>query len=556
LVWLTVIEKVFSPWWLLLPATIFVVLSLFFERARRQSNTAQRAAAFSEFGLARLEDRWAGRGVSGSAYLQEEHLYAGDLDLFGNGSLFERLCEAQTGNGRDTLAHWLLAPAQPEEVRERQQSVTELRPNLDWRERLALLASGASGGIDTQGLGAWGEVPVKAPSLLLSWVARGLVTLTLVTLAGWWFEWLPAIPVLVAGMVQVTFALMLVGRVRHALTGLHGRSRDLLRLSQILIGIERQTFTSTHLVRLQQALLTEGVPPSRRLAELVRLLELLDSARNSLFGMIAPLLLWTTQVALAVEDWRRRTGPFLNRWLAVIGEVEALTSLAGYAYENPTDPFPELIDTGPFFDAGGLGHPLLPRDRCVVNDVKLGDPLRLLIVSGSNMSGKSTFLRAIGINAVLAQTGAPVRATRLRLSPFAISATLRIQDSLQSGKSRFFAEITRLQKIVALASGPLPVLFLLDELLHGTNSHDRRIGAEAILRTLLSRPAVGLATTHDLALAEVAERLAPVAGNVHFADELRDGQLHFDYKLRPGVVQHSNALDLMRAVGLSIDPET
>jgi DNA mismatch repair ATPase MutS len=169
------------------------------------------------------------------------------------------------------------------------------------------------------------------------------------------------------------------------------------------------------------------------------------------------------------------------------------------------------------------------------------------------MSGKSTFLRTVGVNAVLALAGAPVRAARLRLSPVAVGATLRIQDSLQAGRSRFYAEITRLRRIVDLARGPLPVLFLLDEVLHGTNSHDRRVGAEAVLRALLRQPTVGLVTTHDLALAEIAERLAPHAANVHFADHLEDGELRFDYRLRPGVVRHSNALALMRAVGLDID---
>jgi DNA mismatch repair ATPase MutS len=296
-----------------------------------------------------------------------------------------------------------------------------------------------------------------------------------------------------------------------------------------------------------------GEPPSRRLAELGRLLAWLDSRDNLYFKPIAPLLLVTTRTALAVEAWRRAAGPALGGWLAAVGELEAVASLAGYAFENPADPFPEVVEAGPLFDAAGLGHPLLPEDRCVRNDLRLDGELRLLVVSGSNMSGKSTFLRAAGVNAVLAQAGAPVRANRLRLSPLAVGATLRVQDSLQEGKSRFYAEISRLRKIVELTEGPLPVLFLLDEILHGTNSHDRRIGAAAVVRALLKRPAVGLVTTHDLALTEIAARLAPHAANVHFADEVTGGELHFDYRLRPGPVQHSNALALMRAVGLEVD---
>jgi DNA mismatch repair ATPase MutS len=258
-------------------------------------------------------------------------------------------------------------------------------------------------------------------------------------------------------------------------------------------------------------------------------------------------------MGLAVERWRWHTGPALPRWLTVVAEMEALAALAGYAYENPDDVFPELVADGPLFDAAGLGHPLLPADVAVRNDVTLNKERRLLIVSGSNMSGKSTFLRTIGVNGVLALAGAPVRATRLRLSPLAVGASLRNQDSLQAGRSRFYTEITRLKQIVELARGPLPVLFLLDEILHGTNSHDRRIGAEAVIRTLLEERSLGLVTTHDLALAEIAEQLGPIAANVHFADELVNGALHFDYRLHAGVVQHSNALALMRAVGLCIE---
>jgi DNA mismatch repair ATPase MutS len=182
----------------------------------------------------------------------------------------------------------------------------------------------------------------------------------------------------------------------------------------------------------------------------------------------------------------------------------------------------------------------------------LGGERQVLVVSGSNMSGKSTMLRTVGISAVLALAGAPVRARRLRLTPLAIGATLRIQDSLQAGRSRFFAEITRVRQLVDLSRGPLPLLFLLDEVFHGTNSHDRRVGAAAVVRGLIERGAIGLVTTHDLALTSIVERLAPHAENVHFEDQFENGAMHFDYRMREGVVRHSNALALMRAVGLEV----
>jgi DNA mismatch repair ATPase MutS len=232
-----------------------------------------------------------------------------------------------------------------------------------------------------------------------------------------------------------------------------------------------------------------------------------------------------------------------------LSEFEALLSMASYAHEHPDDPFPELSTT-PGISGEELGHPLLPDARCVRNSIRLEPQSPLLIVSGSNMSGKSTYLRTIGINVVLAMAGAPVRARSLRLSPLHVGASIRVTDSLQGGSSRFFAEITRLRKIVDLAAGPAPVLFLLDELLNGTNSHDRALGAEGILRELLGRRAMGLVTTHDLALTAIAAPLG--AANIHFQDTLEAGHLHFDYKVRPGIVEKSNALELMRSIGLDV----
>jgi DNA mismatch repair ATPase MutS len=242
----------------------------------------------------------------------------------------------------------------------------------------------------------------------------------------------------------------------------------------------------------------------------------------------------------------------VRQWLDAAGQIEALCALANYAYEHPADPFPEFTEGGPCLEGEGLAHPLIVGSRAVRNDVRLCGEPAVLVVSGSNMSGKSTLLRTVGVNAVLAMAGAPVRARRLRLTPLAVGASIRTLDSLHSGTSRFYVEITRIRLLVELAKGPLPLLFLLDELLQGTNSHDRRIGAEAVIRTLVDRGAIGVLTTHDLALADIANALAPRARNVHFEDHLAEGKITFDYHLRPGVVEKSNALELMRSIGLDV----
>src|SRR5262245_4370249 len=541
-----------SPWWLLAPLTIFSVLLVRHEGVTRALLRLRRAVAFYERGLARLEDRWTGTGQPGQRFLDEQHPNAADLDLFGSGSLFELLCTARTRTGEDTLAAWLKAPAAPEEVRARQQAVAELRPLLDLREDLALLGSDVPAGVDFDALVAWGEQPpvLVAPVLRVVALVLGITAITmLVGWLAWDFGTAPLIGVI---FVELGLALVLRDRVSRVVGAIERRARDLALLAGVLARLERETFTSPRLAALRAALDSTGAAPSQRIAQLGNLIDLLNSRRNQMFLPFALLLMWTTQMAFAIERWRLRSGGAIRGWLAVVGQFEALCSLATYAYENPADPFPEIADEGPCFEGEALGHPLIPISRVVRNDLALNDQMRVLVVSGSNMSGKSTMLRTVGINTVLALAGAPVRATRLRVSPLVVGATLRIQDSLQAGRSRFFAELLRVRQVVDLSRGTPPLLFLLDEIFHGTNSHDRRLGAEAVVRGLVAHGAIGLVTTHDLSLTHIVEVLAPRAANVHFADHFENGQMVFDYKMRPGVVQHSNALALMRAVGLEV----
>jgi DNA mismatch repair ATPase MutS len=264
---------------------------------------------------------------------------------------------------------------------------------------------------------------------------------------------------------------------------------------------------------------------------------------------------FSPQLVFAAERWQQEFGPAIRGWLAAVGEFEALTALSAYAYEHPDDVFPELVGEGQnaLFDAEELGHPLLPAAKGVRNNLKLGDGLQLIILSGPNMAGKSTFIRCVGVNAVLAQCGAPVRAARLRLSPLAVAASICILDSLSGGISRFYAEIHRIKLVSDMAKGSVPVLFLLDELFSGTNSHDRLTGTEFVVRSLVQRNAIGMVSTHDLALTRIPESMGERAANFCFEDRFEDGQLIFDYKMKPGIVKASNALQLMRSIGLGVD---
>jgi hypothetical protein len=552
LAWLAFYADRLSSWWLVIPALLFIGLLIWHARVARLRHRAERAAAFYEKGIARLEDRWPGTGESGSRYLDSNHPCAEDLDLFGIGSMFERLCLARTRVGQNTLADWLHSPSEPVVVRDRQLAVAELRPQLDLREDLALLGADVPSGVNQDALTTWGSAPPVLVTPALRWLAFLLTGLTVAAIAGWLSGHTPVSLVMAGLLLQGGLALWLRVGVQRVIGPVEKMAQDLAVFAGVLGRIEGERFTSPRLQQLAAAFHTTGTPPSRRIAQLSRLVDLLNSKQNQFFAPFALILMWDTQLAFAVEAWRRASGAGIGPWLAAVGEFEALCSLAAYAYENPADPFPEIIDAGPYFDGDGLGHPLLPLARCVRNNVHLTPDMRLLVVSGSNMSGKSTLLRTVGANAVLALAGAPVRAGRLRIAPLVVGATLRIQDSLQAGRSRFYAEITRLRQLVDLARGPAPLLFLLDEMFGGTNSHDRRLGAEAVVRSLVSYGAIGLVTTHDLALTHIVDLLAPRAANVHFEDHFENGAITFDYRMRPDVVQKSNALALMRAVGLEV----
>lgn len=550
LLWFVVFADL-SAWWLVFPAVVFVALGRVQARITEARLRCERAARLYEQGLARLDDRWAGTGASGDRFSDPAHPYAQDLDLFGHGSLFELLSIARTDTGEETLARWLLTPAGIDVVRARQEAVTELRPKLDLREDLALLGEGVPSGESARGLSAWANEPYWN---IAPWIRPAAIVISLLTIATLivWFAGYSPIPFVLVLIVRQVFLYWLRVPVQRVISEVDGPGNNLSLLSDILKRLEQERYTSALLIELRAALDVAGSPPSKQIARLNLLVELLDSRRNFMFAPFAAILLWPLQCAISIEKWRQRSGPAVGRWLDAVGELEALSSFASYSYEHPHDPFPDVIASNAHFEATGLGHPLIPEQRNVRADLRLGDEPAVFIVSGSNMSGKSTLMRTVGVNAVLAQAGAPVRAVSLRLSPLQVGASIRIQDSLQAGASRFYAEIKRLRQIVELTNGERPVLFLLDEILHGTNSHDRQIGAERVVHGLLDRGAIGLITTHDLALARIADELGPRAANVHFEDHLEDGEMRFDYRLRPGVVQHSNALELMRSVGLDV----
>jgi hypothetical protein len=491
------------------------------------------------------------------------HPYALDLDVFGDASVFQLIDETRTEPGTSTLGRWLSAPASPEEIAERQQAVRELAGRTAFREDLAAIGIAAgTRGKAASPLVAWAEAPAvlegKTTHLLLI-AAFVLVPITLLLLVLYSTHG-DAVPLLRRAFL-VPFALQIIvlivarAKIEPVIAAAASKEAPFGRYRELFARIEAEPFTAPRLVSLKEAIAggAEGRSASRELAAFERILGFAELRHSGLVHLLADLfLLWDVFVAVAFERFRARAGGHVQGWFRALGELEALASLGGFAFERPDFAFPAVESGLPRFGAEGLGHPLIPADRRVTNDVELPAPGMGLLVTGSNMSGKSTLMRAMGLAAVLGQAGAPVCARRLSMTPLAVRTSMRISDSLEQGVSHFYAELEKLKAVVDAANGGDPVLFLLDEVLHGTNSRERHIGARAVVVHMLDKGAIGAVTSHDLALADLAEKSGGRVRNVHFEELVAGGRMTFDYKLKPGVVATTNALRLMKLVGIAV----
>lgn len=551
LAWISLAQHMFSPWWLALPVVVFVLAASYHTKVLQRLRYAERAVTFYRNAIARIEDRWTGHGETGERFNDPHHIYASDLDLFGKGSLFELLSVVRTRIGEERLAQWLLAPSPLEIIKKRHEAVAELSKLLDFREDLAVAGEDARVGIHPCDLIQWAELPQKLPFTWLRIVAYALAALA-VAGASFWMLKGNYLPLLIVVVIEAAIFYFLRTKIDEILHKTEHAFADLGLLSSLLERIESQPFHAAPLKSLQQEFGSGANSAFHAVKKLRKIADQIYSRHNLFLRIIDIPLMISIRLAFAADGWRRTHGNSIRSWLLAVGEIEALGSLATYSYEHPDDAFPVFVSGVASFMAEKLGHPLIPEIKCVRNNIEIGESVPVLLISGSNMSGKSTLLRSAGINTVLAMAGAPVRAKQLRMTSLQVGASIRISDSLQEGSSHFYAEITRLRQIVDLTNGQFPVLFLLDEVLQGTNSYDRRVGTEGILRGFLNRDAIGLVSTHDLALTEVSGRKPGDIKNMHFQDELKDGQMHFDYILRDGIVAKSNGLELMRSIGLEV----
>lgn len=542
-----------SALWILVPSAIGMSFVQWLTTNARVHSRVQRIVDFYEVGLLRLSHKWQGQGIAGKEFLPKNHIYASDLDLFGQGSLFELLCTARTGIGRSTLAKWLLNPAERGEAGERQVAISELRDMLDLREEWASVGGSF---LDHAGsaVSDWTALPDVAFSSFARALAIALPNCLIVVslLAGigvFGHHWPWAIAASVG--LESFVAALLLKKTRLTVANLDVPSSELALLSPLFSRLKNAEFRCSLLKSLQSQLTSSSGRPSKQIRRLRLYAWLLNLRKYEYFALLSSMILWGTNLAILIERWRQQNRNAVARWLDSIGQFEALLCLARYYYENPDHTFAVLKpESSPTFWAEGLGHPLLDPSRCVRCDIAL-DPTstQLMVVSGSNMSGKSTLLRSVGVNCVLALAGAPVCAGRLQISPWQIGCSISVHDSLLQAKSQFQAEVERLKSIITL-SRTNSVLFLLDEMLGGTNSSDRLFGARAVIDQLAANGAVGMVTTHDLALTDVVRTFDGRSINVHFEEYYDNNEMRFDYRMRPGVLSRTNGLNIMAALGL------
>lgn len=525
-------------------------------RVLAREERAKLRVSLNERGVARVTGKWHDFPEKGERYLEPDHLYAPDLDVFGQGSLFQLLDETGTRLGEQMLASWLSAPAPPEALVRRQGAIRELTPLNDFRQDLVVesrLVSRAKA--DPSGFIAWAELPsalekVRWAKALPFILPPATIALFLLARA----DVVPSAAVWGALIVQLLVARLVSGPLSEYFGRISSGEGGFVRFEHAFEQVEAGRFEHPWLRSLQSGLHQEEGRVSERLRAFGRVYSFAEMKISQLGPILNLFLLWDLLWLFRVDRWRVAHGAKVRRWFEALADLEALSSLAAFAHDHPRFAYPVVTPDGPRFEARGLGHPLL--DQPVRNDVALVQPRSALVITGSNMSGKTTLLRAMGTNAVLAQAGAPVCADELRMAPAQVLTSMRVKDSLERGVSYFYAEVKRLKLLLDAASARQgAALFLLDEILLGTNTRERQIASREVLVRLIATGAVGAVTTHDLNLTTLAGRQDLAVRNIHFRDQLVDGQMSFDYRLRDGVVETTNALRVLQHAGIDIAVE-
>ncbi len=489
----------------------------------------------------------------GEDFVDKNHPYGTDLDLFGKSSLFQLLNRTITNYGRNSLAYLLKFRSSTEFILLQQEAVKEVAKNLDWRQEFQ--ASGLiqkANNLDVKGVLEWksGVNLVKSPKglILTGWLMRSLflISILLVIFGFVSFEWV-GIPFLINLLLLVRLS-----KTTQKIYEKTGESYKVLKVYAALIkSAESSEFSSKRWQDLIKAFDLENSKASKKIKQLGDIINGLDARNGMMYHILNAFLLLDYHWVGKAEQWKNMYSENIHTWFEAIGEIEAITSIAGFSYANPEFVFPTIVSRSHQFKAIALGHPLIPKDKRISNDFEHAVDKQITLVTGSNMSGKSTFLRTVGINLVLALAGAPVCARQLELSNIQLFTSMRTLDNLEENISSFYAELTRIKQLLELLNQGEPVLFMLDEILKGTNSKDRHKGAVALTKQLSKSNASGFVSTHDLELSYLENQL-PQVKNYSFESDIRDGDLYFDYKIKQGVTESFNASILMEKIGINM----
>jgi ABC-type multidrug transport system fused ATPase/permease subunit len=549
-------------WWLAVLGTIVGFVAIVIKHHEVEQTRLRYAELWTinDEGMQRLRRDWATLPLRQAPEPAPPASYASDLDVFGHASLAHLLGTASTPVGLGTLRGWLLEPATPAVIAQRQAAVRELAPLVDWRDELALRGREVKANQQSyERFLVWAESgPTLITRPLVLWIAWILPALTIGAFIGY-FIGVFAVPWwLILGVISLLYANSVGGAADRIIVQVAARQNSFASFAALFRLINTQTFSAPELQRLQTVLRAGDLRADEQMARLGRIMTLADQRFSLLYIVLQAFTVWNIQVGWLLERWQRDAGSSARSWLAVLGEIEALAALATLQHDNPTWAMPQIsVDGAICVSATQIAHPLLPPDAAVPNDVSVGPAGTFLLITGSNMSGKSTLLRALGLNVVLAQAGGPVCAAAFQLPALTLATSMRISDSLEGGISYFMAELLRLKTILDIAEHSHAVgrttLFLLDEILHGTNTSERQIAARQIIKHLLRFAAIGAVSTHDLTLA-AAPDIAATSQPFYFTEQFSRGPagplMEFDYTLRPGLAPSTNALKLMEIIGL------
>jgi len=503
--------------------------------------------------IRRLEGKWLDFANTGEHFINHEHRYSADLNIFGQGSLFQYVNAATSIVGEERLAHLLSFQTDLAEIKQRQQAIQELGLRLDWRQHFQ--ATGMLGNLKKTGrlekLLAWAEdKPVYTNKYISYLLLLPVITLVLAVL-GYFHFITPYLWIVPLGFQVLVVAF--TAKTAHQTFNKTGSSvSEIQRCSALLACIEPESYDSPLLIELKNTLVKQDNTPSRQIKKLFGIVDRMGLRYSSIHPVINIAILWDLQTLIKLENWRSGTGRLLREWIEVMAEFEALSSLAVLAYEHPHWTVPQITESAPAIKAVALGHPLIKDEIRVSNNVELPKPGTILLITGSNMSGKSTLLRTVGINLILAYAGAPVCAKEFNCSLMNVYTSIHINDNLEKNISTFYAELQRIKLIIDAAKSGEPVIFMIDEIFKGTNSKDRILGARAVIKSLNELAAIGLVSTHDLELSRL-EHESPLIKNYHFTDQISDREITFDYRLKPGVSKSTNAIALMKIIGIGIN---